>query len=258
MSQHATSAGPATRKYKNDFLKKVIVRVDFAKEIDIGPKGPPASFIGSLRSFPVSGLKVKVEKSVAISAETTKESTQTFEEWTYRSRSGHKLAVITKRFFYIAYNVYNTYESLRGEFLSALGRVFQEVPDVVIGRLGLRYIDHIELDEPKPTVWDKYLTPQLFASLTLADKPETVSRAFHVLELAYPDETKLRFQYGMPNPDYPAPIKRKLFVLDCDAFCKMIISHDAIPMYLDLFHSRTNAAFEQVITDALRRKMGPK
>ena len=125
-------------------------------------------------------------------------------------------------------------------------------------RLGLRYIDEIALDEPKPMAWGKYLIPELLASFSLADKLDTVSRAFHVVEFSYPDETKMRFQYGMPNPDYPAPIKQKLFVLDYDTYCQFVIPTEDIPELLDRFHMRAHSAFEQVITDSLRRKLGVK
>ena len=60
----------------------------------------------------------------------------------------------------------------------------------------------------------------------------------------------------MPNPDFPAVIKRKSFTLDYDAYCTQLLDKTDIPAFLDRFHDRINSSFEKVITDGLRKKMG--
>ena len=60
----------------------------------------------------------------------------------------------------------------------------------------------------------------------------------------------------MPNPDYPAPIKQKLFVLDYDAYCNLLLSYSDIEQYITQFHDKIKLSFEQVISDALRKRMG--
>ena len=78
------------------------------------------------------------------------------------------------------------------------------------------------------------------------------------MDFSYDDEQRMRFQYGMPNPDYPAPIKKKHFILDFDAYAEMLIDISELGDTLDTFHDRINSAFEQVIKDGLRKKMGVK
>jgi uncharacterized protein (TIGR04255 family) len=115
-------------------------------------------------------------------------------------------------------------------------------------------VNKVELKETHPTEWGKYLNENLLGIFKLADDAKTIARAFHILDFNYGD-SNLRFQYGMPNADYPAPIRRKSFVLDFDAYCTLVLSQEEIGTYLDRFHDKIKVAFEQVITDDLRKKL---
>jgi uncharacterized protein (TIGR04255 family) len=79
----------------------------------------------------------------------------------------------------------------------------------------------------------------------------------HVAELQSGD-IDVRFQFGMPNPDYPAVIKRPQFVLDMDAYVKT--SHDlgGSVQYIEQAHSLIQELFERSIADKLRRHMNAK
>ena len=104
---------------------------------------------------------------------------------------------------------------------------------------------------------DKYLKPELNSIFAIADKREAISRAFHVLEFNYGDDL-LRFQFGMFNPDYPSPIKRKIYTLDYDMYVTKLLDKAEIEQTLDRFHEKVNHFFEQVITNELRKIMEPK
>jgi len=213
------------RKYRKDFLKQVTARIDFAEPLGIPAKGPPDS-----------------ETEVR--------------EWHYYSKSRHKKLVVTDQSMLVEYTKYNTFKTLRDDFLKTSDALFDTFEDLQVKRLGLRYIYHIELDEPKATDWSKYLRPELLSTFKLADDQKTIARAFHVLEIVHDDESRIRFQYGMPNPDFPARIKRKIFTLDCDAYCTLLLDKQDVERFLDIFHTRARKAFEQVITAGLRSKMG--
>jgi uncharacterized protein (TIGR04255 family) len=59
----------------------------------------------------------------------------------------------------------------------------------------------------------------------------------------------------MPNPDYPAIIKRPVFVLDLDAYVQM--AHDLAEslQYMEEAHTRIQDLFERSITQQLRERM---
>ena len=65
----------------------------------------------------------------------------------------------------------------------------------------------------------------------------------------------LKIQYGMNNPDYPALIRSKEFILDYDAFYEGSQDKESIIENLERFHSKIEDMFEKSITDELRKVM---
>jgi uncharacterized protein (TIGR04255 family) len=244
------------RKYKKDYLKNVIVRVNFDTELAISQKGPKKNIYTQIKGrFPITEEKKVIGKEFRISPESTKENSIESKEWHYYGENRNKHLVISPNFMLIEYKKYEYYENLREDFISVLNELYDSYADLQINRLGLRYIDNIDIDEPKPTQWKTYFIPQLFSIFSLAKDTETVSRAFHILEFNY-GEDSLRFQFGMLNPDYPSPIKKKVFTLDHDMYTNKLLEQSEIPVVLDRFHERISNSFERVITNGLRSKMG--
>ena len=68
----------------------------------------------------------------------------------------------------------------------------------------------------------------------------------------------VRVQFGMPNPDYPAQVRRPLVVLDLDASISEAHALPRTTIYMDEAHARIQAIFERSITLALREKMDAK
>ncbi|MCC9607341.1 TIGR04255 family protein [Blastopirellula sp. JC732] len=244
-------------KYKKDYLVKVIARIDFAEPLGLQKEGPTRDVVATFKKkFPIPELKISTQKEIGVGLnQEILEKTSEIREWEFSSKSRHQKIAISEKSFVFSCKKYNKYSSLRADFLKMADAIFAAYPEAKVKRLGLRYVDHIDLDEPHPTKWEKYLHKDLLTIFNLADEPRLISRAFHVLEIQHDDETRLRFQYGMANPDFPARIKRKVFVLDIDVFSTLLLEPNEIPAHLDLFHHRTKAAFEQVITDELRKKM---
>ena len=59
----------------------------------------------------------------------------------------------------------------------------------------------------------------------------------------------------MNNPDYPAIIKKKIFILDYDAFSSSFIPVNEIKDAFSTFNDTIYNLFEQSIKDDLREKM---
>ena len=245
-------------KYQKSFLTQAIARIDFAEPLGLSAKGPADNIVNSLkRQFPIPERRTGLLKHLTVHLKgEPEEKTTEIREWHYYSRSRHKKLVITDHCMFIEYSKYNRFKTLRDDFLGLANVLFDTYDEVQVKRLGLRYVDTIDLDEPNPTQWSKYLIPDLLTTFTLADEQKTVARTFHVLEILHDDESRIRFQYGMPNPDFPARIKRKVFVLDWDVYCTILLDKAELARFLVIFHERARDAFEQVITEALRDKMG--
>lgn len=248
----------ATRKkYKKDFLKKVIVRIDFDTPLPIVSKGPASSIYDTVKDrFPITEEKKVMGKELLIGPEDTKERSIETKEWHYYGKNREKHLTITPNTVFVEYDRYEYYEMLKEDFLSVSDALFTSYPKLQVRRLGLRYIDNIDIPNESPTEWDKYLKPELNTIFALAEDKKSVSRAFHVLEFNY-GEDLLRFQFGMFNPDYPAPIKKKIYTLDYDMYVTKILNKSDIGETLDRFHEKVNRSFEEVITDELRKIMEP-
>ena len=245
------------KKYKKDFLIKVIVRIDFDTPLPIVGKGPAPSIYDTVKDrFPITEEKKVMGKELLIGPGDTKERSFETKEWHYYGKNREKHLTITPNTVFVEYDKYEYYEMLKEDFLSVSDALFISYQKLQVKRLGLRYIDNINIPNEPPTEWDKYLKPELNTVFALVDDKKTVSRAFHVLEFNY-GEDLLRFQFGMFNPDYPAPIKKKIYTLDFDMYVTKILSKSDIGDTLDRFHEKVNRSFEEVITDELRKIMEP-
>jgi uncharacterized protein (TIGR04255 family) len=118
----------------------------------------------------------------------------------------------------------------------------------------MRYINHVKIEEDDPFEWRKYLNNNLLCIFDVPQNKTEIRRALNILELNI-DDIMLKYQYGMHNPDYPAPIKQKIFVLDFDAYKSGILSLEELSDIIPKLHDNIESLFEKSITLSLREKM---
>lgn len=246
------------QRYKQTFLKKVVARVDFTPPVEILKKTIPSNVSKLLlRAFPISEPKKIIGKKLMITRDETKESTREETYWFYHSKNRQKRAVLAPEFFLTEYDVYSSFENLLSDFLPILGELFTSIEELSVQRLGLRYIDHITFDENGDLFdWSAYLHNSLLAAFSIPHDGKQIIRAFNNFTITDEDMI-LSFQYGMHNPDFPAPIKKKLFILDSDAYTQGFLELKDTEDKLNKFHEAIGSLFEQVITDKLREIMEP-
>lgn len=243
--------------YKNTYLKRVVARVDFASPVEsLQKKIPPAVSSALLKKFPISEPDKAVGKAFMISPqETTEERTIEQTNWFHYSKDRKKRACLSLGFFWVEYNVYSSFEQLKSDFLPILEELFNSIEQLQIKRFGLRYIDHITFDENDVFEWSRYLHESLIAPFSIPHEGKQIIRAFNNFTVS-DEDLILQFQYGMYNPDYPAPIKKKLFILDTDAYTQGLLELSDIRSKVEKFHETIGCLFEQVITQELREIMG--
>jgi uncharacterized protein (TIGR04255 family) len=157
--------------------------------------------------------------------------------------------------FWVSYKRYHTYDDLRTEFLDVVKEFFQIFPDAQPSRLGLRYIN--EINEPGSNLldWTEYICPDLLCLFAYKIQDAQPSRIFHNFEVVFNNEFNLRFQFGINNPDFPAPIRRRAFILDYDAYFQGLLDPKDISVCLDKYHTAIQKTFEENITEKLREVM---
>jgi len=243
-------------RYVRPFLSEVIVRLDVSNEISgIDTDLNPALVRALQEHFPILEPHdfIGVELQFGPDRQPTQQNRRS-KEWHFVGINHDKRLIVSNDAIMMSYKKYDSSSALFREFRESIDAVYDAEQELAVSRLGLRYINRIELAQPDPTDWERYLDGRLLASLEIPGDKSRIVRAFHVLETDLGD-MRLRFQYGMHNPDYPAVIRRKQFILDFDAYREGSQTRDELVRNLELFHGKIQELFEQSITDELRRIM---
>ena len=112
----------------------------------------------------------------------------------------------------------------------------------------------INIGNVNPLDWEEYISDELLGLLAYEVEGSDPIRIWHKLEFTF-DDFIVRFQFGVNNPDHPAQIRRREFILDYDAYFEGLIEQQDIPDYLDKYHTAIQKMFERSITDKLREVM---
>ncbi len=237
--------------YKKSFVRQVIARVDFAASLDILEKEVPKGFDKfAQKKFPIK-VPVKMVPLPAVGA------LKALPMWEYQDRRRENKLELLPTHMDVVFQKYTSYmEDLKTTFIGLSDALTKECSELAFRRFGLRFINIIAVDDKSaPTKWDRYLNKDLLSVFRMSQKADDVLRAFSILIFRSHD-VLVNFRYGMLNPDYPAPIKKKEFILDYDAYYEGLIEGKDIPGYMDLFHKKVYELFESCITNATRRMMG--
>lgn len=241
--------------YKKNHLKEVIARIDFVSPIStLSSELPKNVSQVALAHFPIQEPRKAVMQTIQLGQEKPSEREE-FTQWGFFGVNREKSLTITRDAIFVSYSQYTNYEEFRKEFIEIVKVLFNTFDQSQPSRLGLRYINEIEIAEEKDCLnWKKYFSKDILGLFNYSIKEAKPTRIFHNFEVAYSD-FNLRFQFGMHNPDFPAPIKRKIFILDYDASYMGLLDTSSIDTYLDKFHNSIQVVFEQNITDNFRKKM---
>ena len=246
--------------YQKSFLKQVIVRFDFVAPIPGIEKALPQK-LGTVFSenFPILEPRDAVEHQVeiAVVGGEPKHRQKSFKEWVFFGKNREKQLSFSSSYLFVVHTVYSTYEEMKATVVAVVSSLEQAYPDTRVSRFGLRYVNNIEIDGVAPvTGWGEYITPNLIATIPFFD-PDNLARLVSISEVRC-GELNLRFQFGMPNPDFPSPMKRPSFILDLDAYIQTAHEIPVALQHMEKAHGCIQNLFEQSITNKLRERMGVK
>lgn len=242
--------------YKRNFLVSIIARVDFPYPVEgLKSQLPPLVVKKAKELFPVFEPTKAIARELQISSASDEVQQKLSEvtEWRFFSQNRDSSLVIIPTSLFIEYKTYKSFDVLKNVFSEVLS-VFLENIDISVSRFGLRYINHIALDDSPPLEWRGLLNDNLLYLFDLYENKDVISRVFHNLELNFGDYS-LRYQFGMHNPDYPAAITKKIFILDFDSYSQSIQDLGDVMSNLTKFHDQIESLFELSITDTLRGLM---
>lgn len=242
-------------EYKKNYLKQVIVRIDFLNPIKSLNNELPI-VLGSIikNYFPIAEPKDVLARELQFTLDKVDSKETKIKEWNFFGMERDKKLTIFQDGLIIIFDIYRTFDDLKNTFTDVTNVLFTLFKELQINRLGLRYINRIEISDKNLFNWTNYLNKDLLCIFKIPDDKTKIAKAFHNLEFNY-GSFNLRFQYGMHNPDYPAPIKKKIFILDYDAHYEGILTREDIEEKLPIFRGEIKKLFEKSIGDKLREKM---
>jgi uncharacterized protein (TIGR04255 family) len=241
--------------YKRNFLTEVVARVDLVSPLPGLMNELPKNISKvALESFPIDEPKPAFTQELLFTEKELATRKQEFTEWNFHGRNREKTLTIVPQSFFVVYKSYEKYENLRNEFISIVESFFSCFEQAQPSRIGLRYVNQLDVQGPNPLDWHDYVSQELLGLFSYTIDGAVPSRVFHNFETVFSDFS-LRFQFGVHNPDYPAPIRRRAFILDYDAYFQGLLEPKDIPERLDKYHSAIQKVFEQNITEKLREVM---
>ncbi len=239
--------------YSSNFLVEVIARIDFVNPISTLVDRIPKELVKDiLKRFPILEPQKAVEQHVQLSKDEVSSKRTEYTEWKFFGKNREKELRITPSAILVVCKEYSSYEKFKDDFLSICKMISTSFDEAQASRIGLRYVNHIRIKTGDPVRWNGYISKELLGLFSFKIPGARFARLFHVMEFTF-ENFLLRYQFGMPNPDYPAQIKQKLFVLDFDAFRHDLLNLTQLEADLDSFHLEIQKLFESSITEKMRR-----
>lgn len=244
--------------YKKTFLKDVIFKLDFPTPIEKIEKGLTGRLNKVILSkFPLSEPQKAQSQEFQFSGSNFQAKTSEIMQWVFHGKDREKTLIINPAALSYTNKKYVSFEELKDDVTSVLDTFFSEYQDVAAGRVGLRYINVIDLKDGDPLAWDEYVNERMLGVFDFYEGREFLTRAFHILEYNF-DGLSVKFQFGIANPDFPAPIKKKQFILDIDAFSRGAFELSDVKTFIDSAHDKIQDFFEKSITQKTRGLMEPE
>lgn len=241
-----------TNTYKNKFLSKVILRLDFNR-IDLGAL---EEFYDDELKKTFPNFAEKKDLSIGFSGNfVSDEVSQTREEtpaYVFEDSKKTKRFRIGENYVFIEYDKYKNSVELYKDTKKVIERFVSAFDIKTVNRLGLRYINEIKFKEPKPLDWKKYINNNLTCGLTFSKK-EKISRSLNQLVFKK-EKGDISFTYGIFNKEFPSEINIKEFVLDYDCYSTLPfeLSEENILKRVTIYHTYIEDLFESSINQPLR------
>lgn len=242
--------------YKTNYLSDVLLRLDYEAPIDALQIAVPDALDRSLlKDFSIKEINSVISQQFNIDFTTDKiiKNNANSKELNYYANEKKKRICISNSYFYIHFKQYISFDDLMLAFKIFLEYAKINYHETKIKRIGLRYINQIPASGDI-LKWEDYINPAYIGTLSLLESGHEISRALTVLNLNISDKI-LSIQAGMPNPEYPASIKRKVFTLDYDASMARSVEFKDVDAIINDLHSIIETYFGKSITDALKAKL---
>jgi len=247
-------------KYKNDFLTKVVLRLDFPMEPGLQGDHKPDISAKIADRFPnVEGVE-NTQISFTVSPDSSgMEQSRKGWIWLHKTHEhkNEKAATIAPDFLALEYfqGQYINFNEFTDNFDHIFSN-FQKLYNVEeFSRIGLRYINVFNILEGSALDWKDLMAKDLNTSINAGVlSGHRVTRSMHQLHTAR-DDVSVLLNYGIHNPEFPNPVVRRQFILDTDCSVSGGVANGDVRNQIELLHTVASEVFESSIDDGLRTEM---
>lgn len=246
--------------YVSPFLKEVVLCIDYPSLLIGNEESLPKKIEAAIiTNFPIPEPRTQHELNVQFGG-TDQVQTSKVErkQWVFHGKDRDKTLIVGQTYLSLSIKKYKNFENLVSEIKAPLEAIYGNFTDLISNRIGLRYINVIDIKKSSdPLNWKGYINKDMLALLGLDFNKSALARVFSMMEYNI-DGLLLKAQFGIPNPDYPAAVKQKQFVIDLDAYSFGAYTHDQINELIHKSHGLIQDFFEKSITTKTRSLMKPK
>jgi uncharacterized protein (TIGR04255 family) len=242
--------------YQKNYLQEVVARIDFAAPLEaLNAPVLPDKVQKALKSrYPIFESTKAVSQNVIIHHQSIHTDRREVQQWKYHGENREKSITVSPDFIIVSIKQYRDYEEFKLDVIEPIEEISKIEGNIFINRTGLRYIN---IFPNKTNKYDELIDkfhPTIASPFSNIIDANNLSRKVQLSEYIN-DEVKCRIQSGIFNPDYPAKIKNKEFVLDLDAFIDTPHSFANINELFDSLHNVIQNKFEDLITTKLRDEL---
>lgn len=130
-------------------------------------------------------------------------------------------------------------------------------------RLGLRYVNQLQLDAVKePSDWTQFLEPSIVGDLS-ADAPLAASALtlHQMMQLDIGDDARLTFRHGLPGETAGGETGSLMYLLDFDCFRQnetaQVLDIDGVVAEADRFNTVITSLFQWCLREPLWKELEP-
>lgn len=244
-------------QYENNPLVEVVCQVRFPTILSIEEQ-LPTKFQERIReALPLfEELKQALIPINPAGAElVVKEQIQHSRIFRFATSDGVSSLSLTRSFLALSTSRYSRYEKFAELFKLGWDALLEICDPLYATRIGLRYIDHLQLSMlfPENTSWARMLNPVLSEELEALGLADTIEERTSEWKIGLPNDVKIKMRHGLIRNDQG----KELYSIDSDFFVEVrreLNQIDAILSELNLYSRRI---FRWAISDELHDALGP-
>lgn len=246
--------------YNKNFLTSVIFRIDFSTITELTTQLPSDIKDGIIVDFPIFepqsqvGVQFEQNKGAIVGTQSISKMS-----WSFLNSDKTRLVEIDANYLLLNFKTYIDYADFANNVKKVLELFFKKYPDLAINRVGMRYINEINIAGVDYFDWSEYINESLISSFDFFDEKDKIRRVMSTVALKEDEDISVNFSYGIFNQYFPNEISEKSFILDYDCYSRVGVSSDdknlEIVNRADKYHKIIKKYFEQSITEIFRTKI---